>query len=318
MILKKIYYYLILAFISIPFLIWVYFFSYWEVSFKNLLVINVIILILRKSFINLMYFFFKKRFYQIIISIIVNLIWSFFVFWFLSLFSPELTLAIISFLIISISLNLRKIVNNIASGVLLLGSEQFEVGDLIETNGIQGIVEEINLNYTKVREFDGVRIIIPNSNVYGSKIIKFTHEKINLENIKKRRMKKQKKLKKIKEYTDLVSKILSVQVKFTKYVKEVEILGNINPETLKNRLMKVFKKYEKIFGESPDYVIDMTRYGRVRLKLYIKTTKPILVLNYCDSLLRDIVYEVYNETIYDGWGEYKKNKRNKISERGEK
>jgi len=199
-----------------------------------------------------------------------------------------------------------------------LGSEQFEVGDLIETNGIQGIVEEINLNYTKIREFDGVQIIIPNSNVYGSKIIKFTHEKINLENIKKKRMKKLKKLKKIKEYTDLVSKILSVQVKFTKYVKEVEILGKINPETLKDRLMKVFKKYEKIFGESPDYVIDMTRYGRVRLKLYIKTTKPILVLNYCDSLLRDIVYEVYNETIYDGWDEYKKNKRNKILERGEK
>ena len=318
MILKKIYYYLILAFISIPFLIWVYFFSYWDVSFKNLLVINVVILFLRKPMINLMYFFFKKRFYQIIISIIVNIIWSFFIFWFLSLLSPELTLAIISFLIISISLNLRKIVNNIASGVLLLGSEQFEVGDLIETNGIQGIVEEINLNYTKIREFDGVQIIIPNSNVYGSKIIKFTHEKINLENIKKKRMKKLKKLKKIKEYTDLVSKILSVQVKFTKYVKEVEILGKINPETLKDRLMKVFKKYEKIFGESPDYVIDMTRYGRVRLKLYIKTTKPILVLNYCDSLLRDIVYEVYNEIIYDGWGEYKKNKRNKISERGEK
>jgi len=318
MILKKIYYYLILAFISIPFLIWVYLFSYWDVSFKNLLVINVIILILRKPFINLMYFFFKKRFYQIIISIIVNIIWSFFVFWLLSLFSPELTLAIISFLIISISLNLRKIVNNIASGVLLLGSEQFEVGDLIETNGIQGIVEEINLNYTKIREFDGVRIIIPNRNVYGSKIIKFTHEKINLENIKKRRMKKQKKLKKIKEYTDLVSKILSVQVKFTKYVKEVEILGKINPETLKDRLVKVFKKYEKIFGESPDYVIDMTRYGRVRLKLYIKTTKPILILNYCDSLLRDIVYEVYKETIYDGWDEYKKNKRNKILIRGEK
>jgi len=278
----------------------------------------VVILFLRKLMINLMYFFFKKRFYQIIISIIVNIIWSFFIFWFLSLLSPELTLAIISFLIISISLNLRKIVNNIASGVLLLGSEQFEVGDLIETNGIQGIVEEINLNYTKIREFDGVQIIIPNSNVYGSKIIKFTHEKINLENIKKKRMKKLKKLKKIKEYTDLVSKILSVQVKFTKYVKEVEILGKINPETLKDRLMKVFKKYEKIFGESPDYVIDMTRYGRVRLKLYIKTTKPILVLNYCDSLLRDIVYEVYNETIYDGWDEYKKNKRNKILERGEK
>jgi len=115
-----------------------------------------------------------------IVSLSVSVIWSIILFWFLIEFDSTLFFAIVPFLVVAISLNFKNIINNMVSGAFLLSSDQFEIGDLIETNEIQGVVREINLNYTKIREFDGVEIVIPNSNVYGFTTVKFTHDKFKI------------------------------------------------------------------------------------------------------------------------------------------
>ena len=203
---------------------------------------------------------------------------------------------------ISISLNLSKIINNIISGGILLGSGQFEVGDLIETNGIQGIVQEITLNYTIIREFDGVNVIIPNSGVYDSPIIKFTHKKYQ----SYRRVNKAEfdKKKLYKQYVKMINKLLSSNIKTTRYIKPLELLGSVNPETLKDKITPVFDRYEPVFGIRPEYIIDKTRYGRVRIVLYINSLKPKLIIEFMDSFLRDLVYEIYQEEIFDGWDKF--------------
>ncbi|MBY8987655.1 MAG: mechanosensitive ion channel [Candidatus Lokiarchaeota archaeon] len=122
----------------------------------------------------------KRRSYRTIVAISVNVIWSIFLFWFLIEFNSTLFFAIVPFLEVAVSLNFKNVINNMVSGALLLSSDQFEIGDLIETNKIQGIVKEINLNYIKIREFDGVEIIIPNSNVYGFTTVKFTYDKFKI------------------------------------------------------------------------------------------------------------------------------------------
>jgi small-conductance mechanosensitive channel len=188
------------------------------------------------------------------------------------------------------------------SGALLLSSDQFEIGDLIETNEIQGIVKEINLNYTKIREFDGVEIVIPNSNVYGYTTVKFTHDKFKIfepltrEEFRKKRY--------YKEYLKLINKILTAKIKTTTYVKELELLGSLDPNLLDELLMYVFKVYEPIFGIMPDYAVDTTRFGRVRVMLYVKSSNPTIILNYIDAFLRDILFTLYPKRIYRDWEKY--------------
>ncbi|MFW9872742.1 MAG: mechanosensitive ion channel domain-containing protein [Candidatus Thorarchaeota archaeon] len=213
-------------------------------------------------------------------------------------------------MIIAISLNFRKIINNIASGGLLLMSEQFDIGDLIETNNAQGIVKEINLNYVKIREFDGVDLVLPNSNVYGSTIIKFTHSKFKVfEPIPRKEFEKKRYY---RRYLKTISKLLSAKIKTTKYVKQLEIRGSVDPEKLDEYLFKVFDIYEPIFGKRPDYSVDTTLFGRVRINFYIISEKPNLVLNYIDAFLRDLVYELYSDEIYLEWEEYKQDDLNEI------
>jgi hypothetical protein len=211
-------------------------------------------------------------------------------------------MAILPFLVISISLNLSKIINNIISGGFLLGSGQFEVGDLVETNGIQGIIQEITLNYTVIREFDGVNVIIPNSSVYGSSVIKYTHKKYQAYRTLKKEEFDKKAL--YKQYAKMINKLLSSNIKTTRYMKPLELLGSVNLETLNDKLMKVFDKYELVFELRPEYTIDRIRYGSVRIKLYVNSIKPILILEFMDSFLRDLVYEIYHEAIFNGWDKY--------------
>jgi len=298
---KKKYYFLI-YFILIITALWVIYLPPWEQSVKNLIVINIIIYIIRKPLNSFSAYLFKKRSYRTVVSIAITIIWSIFLFWLLYVFEDTLFFAIVPFLIVAVSLNFKNIINNVASGALLLSSGQFEIGDLIETNGIQGIVREINLNYTKIREFDGVEIIIPNSNVYGSTIVKFTHDKFKIfEPLKKEEFHKSKYY---KEYIKMINKILSAKIKTTTYIKKVEILGSLDSIKLDERLLNVFNAYEPIFGIKPDYAVDTTRFERVRIKLYVKSENPVIILNYLDSFLRDILFALYPDIIYKGWDKY--------------
>ncbi|MHA1233743.1 MAG: mechanosensitive ion channel domain-containing protein [Promethearchaeota archaeon] len=300
---KKKYYFLIYLILIIVAVLVIYL-STWTQIEKNLIIINILIYIIRKPLSSITAYIFKERSFRMIVSLSVNIIWGIFLFWFLIEFDPTLFFAIVPFLVVAVSLNFKNIINNMVSGALLLSSDQFEIGDLIETNEIQGIVKEINLNYTKIREFDGVEIIIPNSNVYGFTTVKYTYDKFKIfepltrDEFRKRRH--------YKEYIKLINRILSAKIKTTTYVKNLELLGSLNPNLLDEMLMNVFKVYEPIFGIIPDYAIDTTRFGRVRIRLYVKSSNPTIILNYIDSLLRDILFTLYPDRIYKDWEEYQK------------
>lgn len=298
---KKKFYFLI-YFLLIFTALWVIYLPPWEQSVKNLIVINIIIYIIRKPLNSFSAYLFKTRSYRTAVSITITIIWSIFLFWLLYVIEETLFFAIVPFLIVAVSLNFKNIINNIASGALLLSSGKFEIGDLIETNGIQGIVREINLNYTKIQEFDGVEIKIPNSNVYGSTIVKFTHDRFKIfEPLKKEEFRKSQHY---KNYINMINKILSAKIKTTTYIKKLEILGSLDPVKLDELLLNVFNAYEPIFGIKPSYAVETTRFGRVRIALYVKSENPVIILNYLDSFIRDILLALYPDRIYKGWDKY--------------
>jgi len=102
----------------------------------------------------------------------------------------------------------------------------------------------------------------------------------------------------------MINKILSAKIKTTTYIKKVEILGSLDPVKLDELLLNVFNAYEPIFGTKPDYAVDTTRFGRVRVVLYVKSENPVIILNYIDSLLRDVLFALYPDRIYKGWDKY--------------
>lgn len=75
---------------------------------------------------------------------------------------------------LGISFALKDMIANFISGVLILGSGEFKIGDQIEVAGEEGTIKDIRIRATDVKTFDGRKVIVPNSKLYSDVVINHT------------------------------------------------------------------------------------------------------------------------------------------------
>jgi small conductance mechanosensitive channel len=90
----------------------------------------------------------------------------------LSLFGIQTTsfIAVLGAAGFAIGLALQGTLSNFAAGVMLLVFRPFKVGDYIEAGGAAGSVQEIAVFATTLHSPDNVRIVVPNSSIYGQMV----------------------------------------------------------------------------------------------------------------------------------------------------
>ncbi len=71
---------------------------------------------------------------------------------------------------IAVGLALQGSLSNFAGGILILLFKPFKIGDEITIENLSGIVERIDILYTRIRTFDGKMITIPNGKVSNSSV----------------------------------------------------------------------------------------------------------------------------------------------------
>jgi small conductance mechanosensitive channel len=80
---------------------------------------------------------------------------------------------------IAIGLALQGTLSNVAAGIVLVVLRPFRVGDAIEVGGqATGVVREIGLFATELKQADGVYVLIPNSQVWGTVIRNFSRNEL--------------------------------------------------------------------------------------------------------------------------------------------
>lgn len=84
--------------------------------------------------------------------------------------------AVFSVAALAVSLALQGALSNVASGIVILSSHPFKVGDYVEIDSVSGTVTEINLTYTMMATADNKMIYIPNSTVTSGKVTNYTVE----------------------------------------------------------------------------------------------------------------------------------------------
>ncbi|MCI5077396.1 mechanosensitive ion channel family protein [Oricola sp.] len=77
---------------------------------------------------------------------------------------------------IAIGLALQGTLQNIAAGIMLLFLRPFQVGDFIETQNATGVVKEIGLFATEFETLDGLYLLAPNSEVWGSAVTNYSRK----------------------------------------------------------------------------------------------------------------------------------------------
>lgn len=76
---------------------------------------------------------------------------------------------------LAVGLALQGTLSNVAAGVMLLIFRPFKVGQYVEVGGQSGSVKAITLFTTEMDTGDNVRIIVPNSSVWGSSIKNYSY-----------------------------------------------------------------------------------------------------------------------------------------------
>lgn len=69
---------------------------------------------------------------------------------------------------------LRDLIMNFLSGVFILVSRQFTIGDFIKVGDTVGKVMEIQTRATILKAVDGTKVIVPNAELFTSQVVSFT------------------------------------------------------------------------------------------------------------------------------------------------
>ena len=77
---------------------------------------------------------------------------------------------------LAIGLALQGALSNFAGGVLIMIFKPFKIGDLIEAQGVLGVVKEIEIFTTKITSPENKLIIIPNGTLSNGKITNYSEE----------------------------------------------------------------------------------------------------------------------------------------------
>nr|WP_321223073.1 mechanosensitive ion channel domain-containing protein [uncultured Psychroserpens sp.] len=71
---------------------------------------------------------------------------------------------------VAIGFAFKDILQNWLAGILILMRQPFEIGDQIIVNNFEGTVERIQTRATIIRQYDGQRIVVPNSEIYTNSV----------------------------------------------------------------------------------------------------------------------------------------------------
>ena len=85
-------------------------------------------------------------------------------------------LAVLSIVGVAVSLSIQGILGNFFSGITLLMSKPFKVGDYVTIGGMSGTIVETGLTHTKLNTPDNQVILVPNSNVTSNVITNVSTE----------------------------------------------------------------------------------------------------------------------------------------------
>ncbi len=85
-------------------------------------------------------------------------------------FDPQTVVTGLGLTGLALGFALKDIISNFVSGILILVLRPFELGDQIVVGETEGSVERIELRATQIRHYDGRIIVVPNAEIFTSRI----------------------------------------------------------------------------------------------------------------------------------------------------
>ena len=148
-------------------------------------------------------------------------------------FSTAGIIAAFSAVALAVALALKDSLASLANGVIIIFTKPFKKGDYVSIGGMEGLVQDIRLFNTKILTYSNETIIVPNSEVLGSKLV---------------------------NYSDMPLR---------RVVIEVPVPYSADVDSVKEFLLESVKGYEYVV-ETPAPSVVLEEYGESTLKMSVR------------------------------------------------
>jgi hypothetical protein len=199
-------------------------------------------------------------------------------------------------------------IGNFISGLYLLVTNPFDVGDyiMLPSLGVEGIVEEISINYTKIITPQGVHVSINNQKMLGTNIHN-TSIKVPVEAVHKGKITwRDKEGDKFDNIGDVVDILRGIRAKYADKEQEYylyPLIYNVNPDKYKHSLTKqvldeAAQKFSDRTAEQITWFLNDRLYNRSSYQLNLIVINPYSIFDITSDILGFI--EEKMEEVHEG------------------
>lgn len=192
---------------------------------------------------------------------------------------------------LALGLAISLAMQNFVAGLYIMTSDPFDIGDYVRIGTNEGIVLEISLNYTKLRQLDGSMTLIPNSKVMNSSVTNFRFKR------------KQKTQTKAQEESvegasipqriwKVISKVMDT-TNLIQYTLELRFPVKESHEKYEPILREVCKRWKKKFGFEPVYALTSISHVAFTYAFTIFVEDPQILLEHRSAFIEDIGRAIY-------------------------
>jgi small-conductance mechanosensitive channel len=157
----------------------------------------------------------------------------------------------------------QKTIGNFIAGIFLLAAKPFKVGDYVRIGTVEGIVSELNINYTKILTIGNNTVSVSNLQILDRDITNFLYEN--------------------NRHSDLYC-----------YTFEIGFDHSVPSEKIVEIFNQVFEKYSSQMPRKPSYVLTRSAaFERVyTIYLYVEKPKDIFALR---PKIAEEIFELWDE-----------------------
>lgn len=210
-----------------------------------------------------------------------------------------------------------EVIGQMVAGLYLITVQPFDIDDMVKIGSVEGVVEEINLHHTIIKQFNGTYVKIPNKKLLDTKFKNYSldiedlimlHQGIKLgtdetksfediivstKKIKRKKGKfsfsKQAFTKFLGDLSDFIH-----EKKVTQYTFTFQIDLKLNPQETIKKLMNICEEYEILYLYKPKFAI-VNLGWRAEIKFWIFCTNPYIIMENQNHLITSIANTLYSE-----------------------
>ncbi|TFF93845.1 mechanosensitive ion channel [Candidatus Thorarchaeota archaeon] len=192
----------------------------------------------------------------------------------------------------AIGLAFSTSLSNIVSGLYVLFSRPFKVGDYIKIGGYEGIVREITLNYTAILLADETRQLIPNNKVVSGEI---TNYRIRLEDYVETGSEESSARGRLGSALGTIRDLATVKEAY-RYTFDLTFDLTHDHNRIVADFEDVFDKWEERFVARPNFMVWSKGKGSVTYRLAFIVEKPKDIMDLSSGFMRDLIQVVYDKS----------------------